>query len=714
MKGKHAIPTLLILLFAGAAAFAQRPALEGEVLLHNSRQRTGQLSYVEGALVSAPFTTTQSTNRKGRFKLEFAGADGGNFIVVNVEKPGLSAVNFLDLQGIAIGREAPLQIFLAEESQIEQARADLLRAAERALNSRYETLAAGLRRGGAEGQAARAGLEKQFNREFAGYAEAEQALRQQREELKWRLPEMAEKLARVNLDFASAPFQRAYEHFLRGEMEEAAAALGGPELEKGAEMARLALQELDNRGKTKQAFEARESVQQFAGNYWLQGLARLLLFEYQEALEAHRKAAFLLEKAGEEKQLALSEAYGDVALGYLLTGEHNNALYYQQMNVKIKERLLESGTAAMAPAWSLLAEACRNLEEYQLALEAQQKALAIQRQSLAPGHPSFAASHAGLAAIYRGMGEYGMALEAQQELVSIQEQALPPNHPDIARSYEGLAAIFLEEGAYLKALEAQLQAIFILERALAPGHPDIVRSYDGLALAYLKLGDYQEALQIRRKAISIQERALPAGHPGIAASYHEMASTFYFLSRLDSALAYEHKAYDILKAQLPAGDAQLQTLESSFAFLYTTRGERRQAAGLHEAAVEDLRKALEFRPDSEEAKRRIRQMEAGQGSQKKNTHEAVAVNRKGTAGDRASNPGSPERKTAAPGTSLGFFRLTQATSFREGPGSSAKVLKRLAAGDQVEVVEKTSYYWWKAVDNGRVGYVKALLLEAAR
>ncbi|MCB9298127.1 MAG: hypothetical protein H6559_34145 [Lewinellaceae bacterium] len=69
-----------------------------------------QLSYVEGALVSAPFTTTESTNRK-YFKLEFAGADGGNFIAVNVEKPGLSAVNLLDLQGIAIGTgSAPADI----------------------------------------------------------------------------------------------------------------------------------------------------------------------------------------------------------------------------------------------------------------------------------------------------------------------------------------------------------------------------------------------------------------------------------------------------------------------------------------------------------------------------------------------------------------------------------------------------------------------------
>ena len=196
---------------------------------------------------------------------------------------------------------------------------------------------------------------------------------------------------------------------------------------------------------------------------------------------------------------------------------------------------------------------------------------------------------------------------------------------------------------------------------------------------------------------------LPAGHPDIGTSYHNLASTCYFLQDLDNALLYEQKGYDILQAQLPAGHPHMQTVKSSFAFLYSTRGERRQAAGQYEGAIEDLKKALEFRPDSEETKRRIKQIEAARGRGVK----AGA----GSESFALSSKGSPEEQPAPAEEHFGFFRVTKATSLREGPTSSSKVLRRLSPGDSLRVLEKTEYYWWKVDDNGKVGYVKALLLE---
>ncbi|MCB0100227.1 MAG: hypothetical protein KDE46_31060, partial [Caldilineaceae bacterium] len=70
------IPMLLFLAFP--AAQAQRITLEGRVSILNSEYHTGKIEYVEGALVSAPYATTEATNKKGIFKLEFAAVDGGN------------------------------------------------------------------------------------------------------------------------------------------------------------------------------------------------------------------------------------------------------------------------------------------------------------------------------------------------------------------------------------------------------------------------------------------------------------------------------------------------------------------------------------------------------------------------------------------------------------------------------------------------------------
>ncbi len=62
---------------------------------------------------------------------------------------------------------------------------------------------------------------------------------------------------------------------------------------------------------------------------------------------------------------------------------------------------------------------------------------------------------------------------------------------------------------------------------------------------------------------------------------------------------------------------------------------------------------------------------------------------------------------------FGDYRLTQRTSLRQGPSSSATVMTRLDEGDRVTVREKTNDDWWKVEYNRRTGWVKAALLRAA-
>lgn len=705
MKGNFIIPILLSLVTL--AAFGQQATLEGQVFIHNSGYRTGKVQYVEGAYISAPNTTTQASNKKGVFQLRFAGVDAGNAVALSVEKAGMEVANPAGLQGVVIGREAPLRVFLAEKGQLEQARKALLSSSLQALNARHKALTAALRAGGPEGQAAVPELGKQLNRKIATRFEAERLLNEQMEELEKRLPEMADQLAGVNLDFASVAYRQAYEFYRLGEMEKAAATLDEALLDREADAALSRLQDGKGRGKARQAAEEAEKVRQAAEAYQLKAQALLMLFRYLDAGRAHLKAATLLEKAGEQEDVRLAGAYTAVALDYLLRAEYGNALPYQQKSLAIKERLLGPGSPETAASCNLLAELHRLREDYPAALEVQQRAVAIYEQAPAPGHPGLAHSYAGLAAVYRGMGEYSMATEAQQKALAIQEQALPPNHPDVARSYYTLAEIHQKEGAQMKALEAELKAIFIQERSLPPNHPDIARSYGSLALIYLNLGDFEKALAVQQKIIAMQEQSLPANHPDIANSYHNLTSTFYFLKDLDSALEYEQKAYAILKEQLPPYHPQIQSVESTFAFLYTTRGERRQAAGQYREAMEDLRKALEFQADNPEAKMLIKRIEAGQtGGQEALALRGTARNK--PAPQRASRAEAPKEKAAG---HYGRYQVTKATSLRERPSSSSAVLRRLAVGDQLQVVEKTEHYWWKVSDNGRVGYVKALLLE---
>lgn len=70
-----------------------------------------------------------------------------------------------------------------------------------------------------------------------------------------------------------------------------------------------------------------------------------------------------------------------------------------------------------------------------------------------------------------------------------------------------------------------------------------------------------------------------------------------------------------------------------------------------------------------------------------------------------------EQKKKITPSNFGTYKLSKKTSLRADATSSSKVLKRLETSSNVIVLEKTSKYWWKVNYNGKIGYVKALLLK---
>ncbi len=64
-------------------------------------------------------------------------------------------------------------------------------------------------------------------------------------------------------------------------------------------------------------------------------------------------------------------------------------------------------------------------------------------------------------------------------------------------------------------------------------------------------------------------------------------------------------------------------------------------------------------------------------------------------------------------TTGAIYNLTKATSLRMGASASDRVILRFESGDQVDLIERTDVFWWKVKFNGKVGYVKAALLEKA-
>ena len=107
---------LIAIVFILNTALPQQIKLSGQVSMHNSKYKTGEIEYVQNTSIKAPFTKPTTTDINGNFQLEFVGISAGTSIQVHVEKAGLEVVNSYDLQDVVISRKSPIRIFLAKNT----------------------------------------------------------------------------------------------------------------------------------------------------------------------------------------------------------------------------------------------------------------------------------------------------------------------------------------------------------------------------------------------------------------------------------------------------------------------------------------------------------------------------------------------------------------------------------------------------------------------
>ncbi len=230
-KLKWLLQILMTIAFVDATA-QQDVKLAGVVVEQNSKLKSGQVVYVQGASVKAVQATPQMSDAKGRFTLVFADMPPGNVAHIDVGRDGYEVVNSKVLQAAAItGRNAPLEIVMCKSGLLYDNQVLYYNIATDATRQLYEKKLKILEQGGKNKDALIAQLQKEMNRVITSKEEAVRSLKEQNQFQLTQSLALANKFVTINLDDESETYQRAFKAFESKDVEKATLLIDSVNLE---------------------------------------------------------------------------------------------------------------------------------------------------------------------------------------------------------------------------------------------------------------------------------------------------------------------------------------------------------------------------------------------------------------------------------------------------------------------------------------------------
>lgn len=580
---------MVITILTITITFAQQIILKGQVSIHNSKYRTGQIEYVPNAFVSAPFAGSKSTDADGKFGLTFVGMDAGTTIKIAAEKNGLEVVNAYDLERVVIGRKPLLRIYLTLKGQLAQAQTELYNISRTALFAKKDALITRLLSDEKESQAALAEVQKAWGMKVENVADAIELLESKIAELNKRLPEFALELAAQNLDFASDLYIQAYQHYEAGDIEKAIAILDDQQLDAAYEEATAAIEKAEaDKAKLEESIAQRElEIDQIIESLELKARSHRLLFQYKDAIAVYHKIETILVDRGQESGLKAAHIDNELGILYQELGDYEKAYDYLRTSVITKEQLLDNDALSLATAYINYASVLHRLGNYQDALKLQHQALDIQLLNWSADDIRLANLYDNMALVYKDLGSYERALAVQQKSVNLHQKVKKKN-TDWLVAYNNLSIIYIEMDEPDLALETQLQARTIAEQSLDTNDPRLASAYNNLAIIFQARNDHKAALELLEKAILILERTLPPNHPKLAATYTNLALNYKDTEEIEKAIETQQKAIKIWLAIVGKMHPDLATAYNNLSVIY-------QAQEKHTEAIVAQKEALNIR-----------------------------------------------------------------------------------------------------------------------
>ena len=466
--------------------------------------------------------------------------------------------------------------------------------------------------------------------------------------------------------------------------------------------------------------------------YWASG-------DYEKALQCFQ---YCIELYRDIQNTIKADNYNNLGLVYVALADYKKALSAYLKALEINSNILGKVHPETGVTHSSLISCYMSLGEYDKALVHGELAIDIFKERLGDKHDYLANAYSDLALLYIRMGQPSKALPYQLKEVDITEAILDSNHIYLSVSYNSLSTIYADLGLDSLALVYCLKAIPIVEANLGLDHPNTATVYINTSKTFRKVGQIDQAIVYSKKARQIFLDNFGKDHPYYAMACISIAEGYHDKKEPLNALPYYLETISVL-GDKPQNDILLNTSLSlscgRAAQIYLSQGD-------HQKARDIVEQGIQLQPKGEVGKVMatgfLHEVKASILFRDKNADEAYSSITKAISiyenapfqdssqillarelrdaihqalpedSDHLTNTwkGNQEDRIAIK-MRLGRYHVIKATSLRAASTHQSDVIVRLREGTSVSVLEYTNEYWWKVDYEGRIGWVKNLLLE---
>ncbi len=184
-------------------------------------------------------------------------------------------------------------------------------------------------------------------------------------------------------------------------------------------------------------------------------------------------------------------------------GNFDEAVEAARRAVPLFEKAGGKDSIDVGRALSTLATTLSRLGAYDEALASHQRTLQIMQGHLGAEHPDTSRAAMNLAYDYLLMGRAADAIPLLEEQLAIRQRIMPPRHPNIANAMINLARALEEVGQPKRALELSQDALALLEPVIGKDNPDLSEPLTTIGLAQLGMANAERAVAPLQRALSL-------------------------------------------------------------------------------------------------------------------------------------------------------------------------------------------------------------------